>query len=141
MLKVPAGVEATCSNGGRLLDFALATKDIAPAVSVEPVYNAPFGTHIGLRVDVARQPMCIMVQKIESVMKPTEDPSNAIISWKEAEGIVKEHPGGPGEHPRGVREDIMVGHHVMMLLFRLGRRSRSALKASGDVSVYISQEY
>ena len=70
VLKKPIDVDASCTNGGRLLDYALATASIAPAVDVWPIYGAPFGTHLGLRIDVNRAPRTILANHVIHVSKP-----------------------------------------------------------------------
>ena len=47
----PTGLEATCSSGsGRLIDYFLATSDIAPYVQSKPDISVPFKPHLGLRL-------------------------------------------------------------------------------------------
>ena len=47
----PAGLEASCTSGsGRLIDYFLATEDIAPYIQISADFSTGFKPHIGFRV-------------------------------------------------------------------------------------------
>ena len=52
---VPKGTEASCSSG-RLLDYCVISNSLMQAIEVDFVYSLPWGTHLGVNVQILKKP-------------------------------------------------------------------------------------
>ena len=148
VLKAPLHVDSSCSNGGRLLDFALCTNDIAPAVTVHGVLDAPFGTHIGLRLEISRRPRAILARRMVGVKTATAPLHAPIISWSEAQVLGSQFqeamaPCAPDEvalSPAGMH-DLSAAHALGSAYASWSATAEVFLAASAGVPVDKFEEY
>ncbi len=81
----PEGVQSTCSNGGRMLDYVIASGPIAGIIRLLPLPGAPWGTHLATMMVIPRAPRRVHVR---TLVRPQALPENKnegpTMAWREA---------------------------------------------------------
>ncbi len=80
---VPEGVTGTCSNGGRMLDYVVASAQLANVVRVVLLPGAPWSTHLATMLVIPRAPRSVHVRTLAKPRSvPTSRAGGQVISWE-----------------------------------------------------------
>ena len=86
----PRGVRATCTQGQRIIDYVVATAEIAPLISLVPVLETTWRPHLGMALTIDRRPRSYQIltrQKPGPILADTEAEkprTTTTTTWKEA---------------------------------------------------------
>lgn len=113
---MPRGIEASCTNGGRLIDYGWATSRILSIVELVPVFNTPFGTHLGMMLAIERNARAVNAwQLVRPKEIPTENfakKKEVYMSWNEAKDYVESYNlGKTRETMDMIKDDPFIQEH------------------------------
>jgi len=77
----PKGVTGTCTNGGRLIDFAVVSLNIIDMIEVRP-FAGPWETHVGLDISCPRKPSAILARQTVPARELPQPSDGAVADWQ-----------------------------------------------------------
>lgn len=90
MVIKPSGASVSCVQGkGSVIDYVIASRTVAPCLSTRCETDAPWGTHLGIRISIKRDPLAITRKVLTQPawkLKPITDDMKGVqgMSWEEA---------------------------------------------------------
>ena len=98
-------VDATCSVGGRLIDFAVIHHSLIGSVSLDVDHDAPWKPHLGLDISIHMRPRRIhILQQAVPVALPAPCDAPFEVDWSEA--VREARPLIPRVHARLVKPSV-----------------------------------
>ncbi len=105
----PAGATATCANGLAVLDYAVISPELEPAVELSTFTEGPWGAHLGLHLAISRAPRQFIVRTLAAPrpINVTALQQRRAITWEHVARLARDHARASGKtqepHPRLLR--------------------------------------